>query len=120
VSLAERIASANALGVDDATAPQSEALKSDHLDIYATKDGPWNPDYGEIEIRVGRTRKLSLDERAVLSVRAYIRHSFTSYHDDFDAVSPERWDEEYLYREIKGTANEAADHFLLEHRRPLK
>jgi hypothetical protein len=32
-------------------------------------------------------------------------------------VSPEHWDEEYLYREIKGAANEAVDRFLLEHRR---
>ena len=67
--------------------------------------------------RVGRTRKITIDERAALSVRAYIRHCFTSYHDDLDALSPEHWDEEYLYREIKGTANEAVDRFLLEHRR---
>ncbi len=67
--------------------------------------------------RVGRTRKLTLDDRAALSVRAYIRHRFTSYHDDLDALSPERWDEEYLYREIRGAANEAVDRFLLEHRR---
>jgi hypothetical protein len=67
--------------------------------------------------RVGRTRKLTLDERAALSVRAYIRHCFTNYHDDLDALSPEHWDEEYLYREIKGAANEAVDRFLFEHRR---
>jgi hypothetical protein len=67
--------------------------------------------------RVARTRKLTLDERAALSVRAYIRHSFTSYHNDLDALSPDHWDEEYLYREIKGAANEAVDRFLLEHRR---
>jgi hypothetical protein len=48
-----------------------------------------------------RTRKLTLDDRAALSDRAYIRHRFTSYHDDLDAVSPEHWDEEYLYRESK-------------------
>jgi hypothetical protein len=67
--------------------------------------------------RVGRTEKLTLDERAALSVRAYIRHSFTSYHDNLDALSPEHWDEEYLYRELKGAANAAVDLFLLEHRR---
>jgi len=67
--------------------------------------------------RVGRTRKLTLDDRAALSVRAYIRHCFTSYHGDLDALLPEQWDEEYLYREIKGTANEAVDRFLFEHRR---
>jgi hypothetical protein len=67
--------------------------------------------------RVGRIRKLTVDERAALSVRAYIRHHFTSYHDDLDALSPENWDEEYLYREIKGAANYAVDRFLLVHRR---
>jgi hypothetical protein len=66
--------------------------------------------------RVGRTRKLTLDERAALSVRAYIRHRFTSYHDDLDAQSPEHWDEEYLYREIRGAANDAVARFLFEHR----
>jgi hypothetical protein len=236
--LAEPIASAKALCVDDAEAPlDSETLTTQHLDVYATKNGPWNPEHGDIEIpadweflpsgdafltrtvkaagaywlswqprgrhrqhrrllglwapshaiadaqvraeataerreakralgaqsrgrqeeryrgeledaivsflafapeyqelaqriaketaahaaivgsgRVGRTRKLTLDERAALSVRAYIRHSFTSYHDELDALSPEHWDEEYLYREIKGAANDAVDRFLLEHR----
>jgi hypothetical protein len=67
--------------------------------------------------RVGRTRKLTLDDRAALSVRAYIRHRFTSYHDDLDALSPEHWDEEYLYREVKGAVHDAVDRFHFEHRR---
>ncbi|HEY1830598.1 MAG TPA: DUF2293 domain-containing protein [Acidimicrobiales bacterium] len=67
--------------------------------------------------RVGRTRMLAIDDRAALSVRAYIRHRFTSYHDHLDALSPEHWDETYLYREIKGGANEAVDRFLADHRR---
>ena len=238
-SLAEPIASAKALGVGAAKSrPNSDSLAAQHLDVYATKNGPWNPEYGDIEIptdweflpagdaflsrtvkaagsywlswqprsqhrqhrrllglwapseviaeaqlraeetstrraakrasgaqscdrqeeryrqelevaivrflafapehqelerriasdtaahaavvgsgRVGRTRKLTLDERAARSARAYIRHSFTSYHDDLDSLSPESWDEDYLYREIKGTANESVDNFLLEHRR---
>src|SRR4029077_10634433 len=66
--------------------------------------------------RVGRTRKVTLEERAALSASAYIRHSFTNYHVDLGALSPEHWDEEHLYREIKGAANEAVDRFLLEHR----
>ncbi len=41
----------------------------------------------------------------------------STYHDDLDALSPEHWDEEYLYREIKGAANEAVDRFLFEHRK---
>ena len=40
----------------------------------------------------------------------------TNYHDDLDSLSPEHWDEDYLYREIKGAANEMVDRFLLEHR----
>jgi hypothetical protein len=237
--LAEQIATAKSLGVDDEETPNnSEPLSTQHLDVYATKNGPWNPEHGDIEIpagwdflpsgdafltrtvkaagtywlswqprgqsrqhrrllglwapsqaiaaalmraeetaarraakralgaqsrrrhedryraelefaivhflafapshqeleeriaketaahaavvgsgRVGRTRNLTLEDRAALSVRAYIRHRFTSYHDDLDSLSPEHWDEEYLYREIKGTANEAVDRFLLEHRR---
>ena len=67
--------------------------------------------------RVGRTRNLTLHDRAALGARAHIRHRFTSYHDDLESLSPEHWDEEYLYREIKGAANEAVDRFLLEHRR---
>jgi len=225
--------------VEDAEAPlDSETLAAQHLDVYATKDGPWNPDHGELEVpadweflpsgdafltravksagvywlswqprgrnrqhrrllglwapndaiaaaqaqaeetaerraakrvqgaqsrqrqedryrnelegaivrflafapahqelerriaketaahaavvgsgRVGRTRKLTLDERAALSVRAYIRHSFTSYHYDLGALGPEVWDEEYLYREVKGAANDAVERFLSERRR---
>ena len=40
-----------------------------------------------------------------------------SYHDELDALGPEGWDEEYLYREVKGAANDAVDRFLSEHRR---
>jgi hypothetical protein len=66
--------------------------------------------------RVGRTQKLSLDERAALAARAHIRHSYTSYHDDLDVLPYEDWTEDDLYRQIKGEANEAVDRFLGEHR----
>src|SRR5271156_1888017 len=37
--------------MEDAEAPlDSEALAAQHLDVYATKNGPWNPDHGEFEI----------------------------------------------------------------------
>jgi len=37
--------------VDDAeTPPDSEALTTQHLDVYATKNGQWNPEHGDIEI----------------------------------------------------------------------
>ena len=43
-SLAEPAASAKALGVDDTeTPPESEALASEHLDVYATKKGQFRP-----------------------------------------------------------------------------
>jgi hypothetical protein len=67
--------------------------------------------------RVGRTQKLSLDERAALAARAHIRHGYTSYHDDLDVLPYVDWSEEDLYRQIKGDANEAVDRFLAEHRR---
>ena len=69
--------------------------------------------------RVGRTRTLSLDQRASLAARAYIRHHLTNYHDaldDFAADGP--WDDEYLYRQIKADAQNQVDEFLAEHRRP--
>ena len=44
--------------------------------------------------RVGRTRTVSLDERAALAARALIRHRYTSYEDDlFDASMEDPWDE---------------------------
>jgi hypothetical protein len=67
--------------------------------------------------RVGRTRTLSIEERAVLAARAYIRHRFTTYDGDLDAL----WDEDPTYddsgyREVKADAQEAVDDFLEQHR----
>lgn len=67
--------------------------------------------------RVGRTRTLSLDQRAALTARALIRHRYTSYEDDlFDASLEDPWDEEFWYREIKAEAQRAVDDFLDQHR----
>jgi len=69
--------------------------------------------------RVGRTRTLSLDERAALAARAYIRHHLTGYHDALDDLATEdSWDDEYLYRQIKAEAQHDVDEFLAKHRRP--
>lgn len=155
-----------------------------NLDIYMTREGPWNPEHGEIDIpddweflpsgdafvtrrvkarerqeaayradladvirrflgfapeytdlaekiaseaaaraavvgsgRVGRTRMLSLDERAALAARAVIRHRYTSYEDDlFEASMEDPWDEGIWYREIKAEAQRAVDDFLDRHR----
>ena len=67
--------------------------------------------------RVGRTSKLSLEEKVMLAARAYIRHNYTKYEDRLlDSEFPlERGD--YLYREIKFEADEAVDKFLNRHRK---
>jgi hypothetical protein len=68
--------------------------------------------------RVGRTRTLSLDQRAVLAARAYIGHHLTGYHDALDDIpTGGSWDDEYLYRHVKADAQRAVDEFLAEHRR---
>jgi hypothetical protein len=68
--------------------------------------------------RVGRTRTLSLEERASLAARAIIRHQYTSYEDDLtDAVMGDLRDEEFWYREIKTEAHRAVDDFLDRHRK---
>jgi hypothetical protein len=69
--------------------------------------------------RVGRTRLLSLDERAKLAARADIRHNHTSYEQDLDDVSEgDLVGDAWLYREIKSTAHVAVDDFIDLHRKP--
>ena len=167
------------------------ALLSEHLDVYDTRSGLWNPDVGNVEIpegwellhsgdafvtrtvkagglwwtlwnprspraedryrqelqsaittflalddahaglareiaaeasaraavvgsgRVGRTRKLGVEERAELAARAYIRHRHTSYEDD---LIDEVWDDDVLYRQVKRGAQAVVDAFLERHR----
>jgi hypothetical protein len=74
--------------------------------------------------RVGRTKTLSLEERATLAARAYLRHRYTDYEDrlltaedaglDFDQ-DPDLVDIGD-YREIKQTAQRQVDAFLERHR----
>ena len=53
-SLAELIASAKAMRVGDAERSSDfEALAAEHLDVYATKSGQWNPVHGDLEIPAG-------------------------------------------------------------------
>jgi hypothetical protein len=69
--------------------------------------------------RVGRTRTLSLDERAALAARAVIRHRYTSYENDlFDASIEDAWDEGFWYREIIAEVQRAVDDLLERHRTP--
>lgn len=46
--------------------------------------------------RVGRTRQLTVKQRAELAARASIRHQFTDYEEELFEI----WDDDYLYRQI--------------------
>ena len=74
--------------------------------------------------RVGRTKQLTLDERAALAARAFIRHRHTDYEDrlfslelgELDVDSDVGIDDIGDYREIKRTAHGEVDAFLEQHR----
>jgi hypothetical protein len=67
--------------------------------------------------RVGRTRKLPLEDRAVLAARAWIRHRFTDYEDRLNSLyGDDLLLDEIDYRGIKHDAHSAVDTFLAEHR----
>ncbi|MFW0859078.1 MAG: DUF2293 domain-containing protein [Dehalococcoidia bacterium] len=66
--------------------------------------------------RVGRTRKLPLEEKAMLAARAYIRHNYTKYEDRLlNSEFPLESGDYLCYRGIKSEANEAVDKFLSHH-----
>lgn len=72
--------------------------------------------------RVGRTRKLSLSQRAELAPRAYIRHRHTDYEARLEKASDgarfgiELDPNDALYRELKTEASRDVDNFLERHR----
>jgi Uncharacterized conserved protein (DUF2293) len=75
--------------------------------------------------RVGRTKTLSLEDRAALAARAFIRHRYTDYEDQLFAgeliESDQDMDADIVevgnYREIKRAAHRQVDAFLEKHRR---
>lgn len=69
--------------------------------------------------RVGRTKTLSVEERAALAARAYIRHHHTDYHDRLDNANVGLGDDidDDNYRKIKRTAHDEVEAFLDAHRR---
>ena len=69
--------------------------------------------------RVGRTKTLSVDDRAALAARAYIRHHHTDYHDRLDNANVGLGDDidDDDYREIKRAAHDEVEAFLDAHRR---
>lgn len=69
--------------------------------------------------RVGRTRTLSLEDRAALAARAYIRHRYTDYEDHLEGLDFAGLEENLSgldYRDIKRAAHRAVDDFLEQHR----
>jgi hypothetical protein len=70
--------------------------------------------------RVGRTRKLTLAEKAALAARAYIRHNHTKYEDNL--ANPELIldPDSYSYDELRFEAAEEVDQFLARHRKQGK
>jgi len=67
--------------------------------------------------RVGRTSKLTLEEKAMLAARAHIRHNYTKYEDQLLGFEFPLEPDDDLYREVKSEAQEAVDEFLDRHRR---
>ncbi len=67
--------------------------------------------------RVGRTKTIGLEQRAELAARACIRHQYTTYEDDLLDQDQEVWDDDFLYRDVKRSAQAAVVEFLARHRR---
>lgn len=65
--------------------------------------------------RVGRTEKLTLERKAELAARAYIRHRYTGYEDRMSAEDLVGLDEE-ARRDVRADAHGEVDEFLWEHR----
>lgn len=63
---------------------------------------------------VGRTKRLSMEEKAELAARAYIRHRYTSYEEQIGVLDQEPDYE--LYRSAKIEAQFAVDEFLERYR----
>jgi hypothetical protein len=94
-------------------APEHGELAGDIAATAATRAGEVGSG------RVGRTRTLTLEDRAELAARAHIRHHHTSYHDTLADLPIESmlYGDDWLYREAKATAQLEVDDFLDRHRR---
>lgn len=76
--------------------------------------------------RVGRTKTLTIEDRAALAARAFIRHRYTDYEDQLLSLELSAFDQDIdadiievgEYPEIKQAAHRAVDAFLDDHRKP--
>ena len=76
--------------------------------------------------RVGRTKTVTLEDRAALAARAFIRHRYTDYEDQLFSLELSAFDhsidadivEVGDYPKIKQAAHRAVDAFLDAHRQP--
>lgn len=94
-----------------AFAPAHAKLASSIADAAAARAGEVGSG------RVGRTRTLSLEERAALAARAHIRHNHTEYEARLEGVPlDDLYGDDWLYREAKAQAHEDVDAFIEEHR----
>jgi hypothetical protein len=68
--------------------------------------------------RVGRTKTLSIEDRAALAARAYIRHHHTDYHDRLNDATVGLGNDVDAddYRDIKRAAHDQVRAFLDAHR----
>ncbi|MDP2950433.1 MAG: DUF2293 domain-containing protein [Chloroflexota bacterium] len=66
--------------------------------------------------RVGRTSKLTLEAKAELAARAYIRHNYTRYEERMAREGLFEVDS-FVHHTIKEQAQEEVDQFLERHRR---
>lgn len=75
--------------------------------------------------RVGRTKTVTLEDRAALAARAFIRHRYTDYEDQLLSLELNPFDQDIdpdivevrEYRAIKQAAHRAVVAFLDEHRK---
>ena len=68
--------------------------------------------------RVGRTKQISMEDRAILAVRAHIRHTHTTYEKKLAKNSDDP--DGMVHATLKKEANENVDEFIAKHRNSNK
>ena len=94
------------------------------LQVRCAVSGPRDEQAAEVSSgRVGRTKTLTLDERAALAARAFIRHRYTDYEQQLAGLDRDSFLAEvndFDYRQIKQAAHDAVDAYLEMHRHRLQ